>query len=85
MTQNLTPDPCPFCRCPTEVEIEADDAGYEQGGAWVGITLSGDHAKACPFRQTSENGVVYDGMDFTPEEAIAAWNTRHDAKAAGAA
>lgn len=74
------PSPCPFCGCETELEVDADDPGYEEGGAWMSITLSGNHRKPGPFSRTADNGVVYDGEDFTPEQVIAAWNTRYKAE-----
>ena len=80
---NMTTDmpellPCPFCKCRVEMEFDGDDLGYEHGGSWESISITGQHTDLCPFGQTVDNGIGYDGCNYNPDEIAAAWNNRAD-------
>lgn len=73
---------CPFCAVQPKLEIEADDDGYEYGGAWSYASISAVHEKTCPLYQSQELGdnsgsiQIVDFSNENLERFINAWNTR---------
>lgn len=73
---------CPWCSVQPKLDIDADDDGYEYGGAWSFASISALHKETCPLYQSQEcgeNGGSIQIVDFNDEQLkqfIEAWNTR---------